>query len=274
VFLVVREIMSVVDRFGLVVENSYLTIYIPATNSALVFRVVSRCNRGFEVFDYGSLPLKTGDTLSTFAGGTTTVPADGVLPAMGITGDLRFPAIPGTALVNVRDSSDIWYLDKDDRDRLFHVKMYIYPPVIRTYVRIPTNVTQYRFQKDRVALGIDAPLGFSRGLLEVVHIPYLIYGYRFANDTNLDLRTFVKFVFAEYIVEIPRKSDLVFDILTRRVPSYWLTMPIASLEPAIKSALSDVYGFREPYWGFRLYRADERDRAIREYEEVLKVLKV
>jgi hypothetical protein len=266
--------MSVVDEFGLVTENSYLTIYIPAAQSALVFRVVARANRGFEVFDYGPLPIRSGETVALFGGGTATVPADGVLPAMGITGDLRFPAIPGTPLENVRDRSDIWYLDKDDRDRLFHVKLHIYPPVIRALVRIPTNVTQYRFQRDRVPLGIESPLGFSRGLLETVHIPYLIYGYRFANDTNLDLRTFVKFVFAEYIVEIPRKSDLIFDILTRRVPSYWLTMPIATLEPAIQSALRDVYGFREPRWGFKLYRADERDRAIREYEEVLKGLKV
>jgi hypothetical protein len=266
--------MSVVDRLGLVVENSYLTIYIPATRSALVFRVISRSNRGFEVFDYGPLPLSAGDTLTMFVGSAVTVPADGVLPAMCFTGDLRFPAIPGTALANVRDTSDIWYLDKDDRDRLFHVRMYVYPPIIRAHVRIPTNVTQYRFQRDRVALGIEAPLGFSRGLLEVVHIPYLIYGYRFANDTNLDLRTYVRFVFGEYVVEIPRSAELIFDILTRRVPSHWITMPIASLEPAIRTALSDVYGFREPRWGFRLYRADERSTAIREYNEVLKMLRV
>jgi hypothetical protein len=266
--------MSVVDKFGLVAENNYLTIYIPATQSALVFRVVARANRGFEVFDYGPLPIRSGYSVTLFGGGTATVPADGVLPAMGITGDLRFPAIPGTPLENVRDKSDIWYLDKDDRDRLFHVKLHIYPPVIRTIVRIPTNVTQHRFQRDRVPLGIDTPLGFSRGLLEVVHIPYLIYGYRFANDTNLNLMTLVRFVFAEYIVEIPKRADLVFDILTRRVPSHWLTMPIASLEPAIQSALRDVYGFREPSCGFKLYSAADRDRAIREYEEVLKVLKV
>jgi hypothetical protein len=263
--------VSVVDRFGLVAENNYLTIYIPATHSALVFRVVARANRGFEVFDYGPLPIRAGDSVSLFGGGTTTVPANGVLPAMSITGDLRFPAIQG--LENVRDRSDIWYLDKDDSDRLFHVKMYVYPPVIRTHVRIPINVTQYRFQRDRVALSIESPLGFSRGFLETIHIPYLIYGYRFANDTNLDLRTFVRFVFAEYIVEIPRRADLIFDILTRRVPSYWITLPIASLEPAIQSALRDVYGFREPYWGFKLYRADDRDTAIREYGEILKMLK-
>jgi hypothetical protein len=86
--------MSVVDKFGLVVENSYLTVYVPATNSALVFRVISRSNRGFEVFDYGPLPLKTGDTLSTFVGGTTTVSADGVLPAMSIRGS-KVPGYPG-----------------------------------------------------------------------------------------------------------------------------------------------------------------------------------
>jgi len=261
----------VVDELGLVVENGFLVLFFPATQAALVFRVRARVNKGFEVFDYGPLPIAAGSALTTYLGGSAVAPEDGVLPPYSYTGDVRFPAIMG--LENVRDKSDVWYLDKDDSDRLFHVKVSLSPPIIRADVRIPSGVSQIRFQRERVVGGVDGPLGFSRGSLEVVHLPGLIYGYRFGNDTSLPLKVYSRFVYAEYVVETPRSPELIFDVLQRRVPSHWLTMPVTYLDPSIRSALRDVYGLSEP-WGFRLYRIDERDAAIKEYSAVLRRLKV
>jgi len=264
--------MSVVDRFGLVNENNYLVVYFPATGTAIPFRVLARVNKGFEVFDYGSLPITTTTTLSSYDGGTVTPPANGVLPARSYTPDLAFPAISGTPLTSVRDTSDIWYLDENDRDSLFHVKMFVYPPIIRTDIRIPTNVAQLRFQKNRVVIGVVTVFGFARGALEFIRLPYLRYGLRFGNDTNLDLYTFVRFIYAEYVVEIPKDSDVIADILLKRVPSYWLTMPISYQDPAISDALRRVYGFTET-WGFKLYRPDQREIAVKDYGRVLASLK-
>jgi hypothetical protein len=268
--------MSIVDKFGLVNENNYMVLFFPATRTALIFRVVSRVNRGFEVFDYGPLPITTNMTLSSYDGGAVTPPADGVLPARSYTtSDITFPAIPGTPLSNVRDTTDMWYLAEEDSDRLFHVKMFIYPPIIRAEVRIPTGVSQAKFQKERVTLGIDTVMGFSRGMLEFIRLPGIRYGFRFGNDTNLHLYTFVRFVFSEYVVEVPKEPTLIYDLLTRRLPSYWITMPVMYLDPAIQDALRRVYGFTEPYWGFRLYgvTASDRDKAIKEYQEVIKMLR-
>jgi hypothetical protein len=263
----------VVDELGLVVEGGYLTLFFPATESAIVYRVKSRVNRGYEVFDYGPLPITAGTPVPTYGGITISVPADGVLPPLSYTDDVSFPAIPGTTLENVKEKSDIWYLSEDDRDRLFHVKTIIHPQVIRIDVRVPTGVQQARFQSGRAIVGVNTVMGFSRGSLELVRIPALRYGMRFGNDTGFYLKTFVRFVYAEYVVEIPRSPELIFDVLTRRVPSHWLTMPVTHMDALIKDALTKTYGFTEPHWGFKLYRHDERDKAIREYSEVLRKLK-
>jgi len=263
--------MSVVDKLGLVNENQYLALYMPATGSALVFRVVSRVNKGFEVFDYGLLPISAGASLSTYAGTTTSAPAAGTLAPYSYTGDIQFPPVAG--FDNVFDKSDIWHLSVDNRDRLFHVKVFVHPPIIRVDVRIPTGVTQTKFQAGRVVVGVGSATGFSRGFIETVHIPGIIYGYRFGNDTNLSLPVYIRFVYGEYIVEIPKNPELIFSILTRRAPSYWLTLPITVMDPGIQSAFRDVYGLSEP-WGFKLYREDEKDRAIREYTNIIKGLKV
>jgi hypothetical protein len=263
----------VVDELGLVLEGGYLTLFFPATETAIVFRVKARVNRGYEVFDYGPLPIYAGTPVPTYTGTTTYVPADGVLPPMSYTDDISFPAIPGTTLENVKEKSDIWYLSEDDRDTLFHVKTFIHPRVIRVDVRVPVGVQQARFQKGRAIVGVNTVMGFSRGYVELVRIPALRYGMRFGNDTNLNLKTFVRFVYAEYAVEIPRSPELIFDVLTRRVPSYWVTMPVTQMDVLIKDALTRTYGFAEPHWGFKLYRHDERDKAVKEYSEVLKMLR-
>jgi hypothetical protein len=258
--------MDVTDELGLCPENSFLTAFIPATSKALVFRVKSRVNRRYEVLSYGPLPLTSGTTLPTYEGGSVSVPADGVIPARAYTKDgLAF----STAL-DVLEKSDMWFLSKDDRERLFHVIQYVTPLFLRMDVQVPMGVTQGRFQKDRVSTGVDKDFGFSRGVYEIVHLPALRYGYRYGNDTNVNLYTSVKFVYGEYIVEIPRNASLVFDILTRRVPSHWLTLPINYTDPSVERALTDTYGIT----GFPVYRVDQRDAALREYDALLREVKI
>ena len=248
-------------------EGDYLTVYIPPTNSALVFWVKSVANKGYSSIDYGPLPIAAGTALPTLDGGSATVPEDGVLPARAYTATgTQFPS----PVPNVHTSSDMWYLPEDARDRLFHVLQRVTPAWLRVDVQVPTGVTQARFQAGRATLGVDRDFGFSRGCVEVVHIPKLSYGYRYANETNLDVRTFVRFEYAEYVVEVPRNPRLVFEILTRRVPSLWVSLPVSVMDPAVERALDDVYGFR----GFRVYREDETQKAIKEYEEALKRVKL
>ncbi|MCD6241032.1 hypothetical protein J7K27_05900 [Candidatus Bathyarchaeota archaeon] len=254
--------VSVVDHLGLVLENNFLAVYIPAKNSALVFRVKSRQNRGFEELNYGGLPLSSGDTLPTYDGGSATVPEDGVLPARAYTKSGK-----GFPMTGAYDPNDMWYLPyRDYKDRLFHVIQYVTPSFIRIDLQIPRNVVQGRFQRDRVIVGVDKDFGFSRGVYETVHLPEIYYGYRWGNDTNIDLYTFVKFVYAEYIIEIPKDPELIFNILTKRIPCKWISLPINSWDVSIEGGLLKTYGFI----GFKLYGIHQKEEAIREYAKQLK----
>jgi len=256
---------KVLNELGLVKESEFLTLFLPPTNKAFVFRVKSRVNIGKETINYGPLPLKSGSSLPTYEGTSTSVPADGVIPARAYTSSgLSFP------LLGAYDETDMWYVPEDYRDRLFHVIQYCTPSFLRMDVQIPVNVSQGRFQKDKVMTGVDKDFGFSRGTIEAVHIPKLRYGYRYGNDTNINLYTFVKFVYAEYIVETPKNSSLIFDVLTKRVPSHWVSLPVVVMDTAITRALTETYGIE----GFEVYRADQKDQAVREYEILLREVKV
>jgi len=255
----VRELV-VLDDKGLVKENNYLVAYIPANNKALVWRVISRYNNGFEVINYGSLPILAGTTLSSYDGGTVTVSTDGYLPARSYTSNgISFP------YTGVFDETDMWYLPKEQNDRLFHVIQYVTPRWLRMDVQIPAGVSQAKFQKDKVQLGIEKDFGFTRGRLEVIHLHQIHYGYRYGNDTNLEVKTGVKFVYGEYIVETPKDPELIFNILNKRVPAHWVTIPISYMDATIYTALRDAYG----YDGFLIYPANQRQLAINEYTTVL-----
>jgi len=269
----------VVDELGLVPEGGLMTLYFPCYESAIVFRVRSRENKGFEAFDYGPLPLSAGTPLPTYEGTSTTVPADGVLPARSYTRDaLTFPA-PAFMSTSVFDRNDVFRLSKDDADALFHVRLFVHPPLVRVEVRMPSNVPQYGFQRRRASVGVDTLwIGARRGSAEAVHFPQVQTGYRFGNDAYwMDLRTFVRFVFGEYRVEVPKSPELVFDVLAKRAPSYWLTLPVFTRAEPLEEVLTKCYGFPTVEGRpklFKLYRADERERALKDYAEIMSQLRV
>jgi len=118
-------------------------VYIPATNRAFVWRVKSLTNRGFTRIDYGPLPLTEGYPLSSYIAGTITVPADGVMPAYSyvpVGAELSFP------LSGAYDETDMWYLPKDYRERVFHVITKVTPAWLRCEITIPKIVLQGKFQ--------------------------------------------------------------------------------------------------------------------------------
>jgi len=244
---------------GLVREGEYLTVFIPAYERALVFRVKSVVNAGRERIHYGPLPISEGDVLSTLDGGSASVPADGVLPARAYTEALTFP------MSDVFDTDDMWYIPADYRERIFHVIQSVTPSFLRIDAQIPPAVTQGRFQREKKIIGVEKDFGFARGEFEMIHFPEIHIGYRYANDTNVDLRTSVQFTYGEYVVEIPRDAETLFRILTKKIESHWITLPISVADPSIEDALQKTYGIL----GFELFRSDQRDEAIAEYERIL-----
>lgn len=246
-------------------ENSLLTVYLPPENRAFVFRVKSILNKNSLEINYGPIPLPSGTSLPTFEAGTASVPAYGVMPGRSFTPTgISFP------LAGAYDSGDMWYVPEDYRDRVFHVVQRVTPSFLRIDLQIPKGVTQGRFQKDKVVVGVERDFGFARGIYETVHLPKIRYGYRYANDSNVSVYSFVKFIYGEYSVEIPKNPELIFDVLTKRIASYWVTLPVSVMDPAIESALVDTYGIT----GFRLYGLDQRSIAVREYSDLLRRVKI
>jgi len=244
-------------------ENKILVLYIPITNKAFVFRVRSVINRAIKI-DYGPLPIPANYPFASYIAGTPIAPADGVIPAYAYTpigAELTFP------LSGAYDETDMWYMPKDYNDRVFHVITKLTPAWLRCEITIPKSVMQGRFQKEKVTTGIEKLFGYTRGSIETAHIPGLHYGYRFGNDSNLYVYTGVSFDYGEYVVETPRDSGLIFDILTRKIKAdKWISLPISVYDAAIRKALTDAYGIE----GFTVYGIHQRSQAIPEYEALLK----
>jgi hypothetical protein len=253
--------MGVTDANGLVKANELLTVYYPNTNKAMVFRVISRQNEGFERFTYGTIPTSVGDVLNTYDAGTATVGIAGELPARSYTTGKQFPAS------DVWDTTDQWFVPYTWNDRVYHAKMKVTPGFVRVGLQIPQGVNQSRFQKERVVGGASYQTGFGyhRGELEIVFMPEMHYGIQFGNDTNLNLRTGVEFVYGEYIVKIPNSASLIFDVLSRSYPCHWVGLPVTTADSTITQGLKKTWGFD----GFQVYPNLKRDQAIKEYTAIL-----
>lgn len=253
--------MAIVDKYGLVKDNELLVVYYPATNKAMVFRVVSRQNKQFEVWDWGTLPTTAGTVLNTYDGTTKTVGFNGELPARSYTTGLYFPQ------ANCWDPTDQWFVPYTWNDRVYHVRTYVDPGFVRVGLQIPKGVNQSRFQKERIVGGADQEIGFGYnfGEMETVHLPEIHYGYVFGNDSNAPLRTGVKFVYGEYVVNIPSSASLIFDVLSRAYPAHWVGMPVSTTDAQITQSLKKTWGFD----GFSVYPSLQRTDAIAEYTAIL-----
>lgn len=260
----------VTDSYGLVNENEHLVMFIPATKRALIFRVLARNNPGTEVLNYGALPIDSGSTMSSYDGGSVSVPADGVMPSRGYTNtstSLSFET--PSDVTGSYDSNDMWYLPDTYRERLFHVNTFITPSWTRVGVQVPKGTNQMRFQRDRSITGVDKSFGYRRGCFETIHIPELRYGYMFGNETNIRTYTNVKFVYGEYEVGVPTNGSLIQAILSKDVPSHWVTMPITNYDASVRMALIKDYGFE----GYRLFDKSNKSAAISEYDKVGKTIR-
>lgn len=253
--------MSVIDKNGLVKDNELLVVYMPQSNKAMVYRVISRQNKSFERIDYGAIPTTTGDVLNTYDGGTQSVGRNGELPSRCYTTGTKF------GQSGCWEEGDMWFVPYTWNDRIYHVKMQVTPGFVRVGLQIPKGVNQSRFQKERLVGGVDTDKGFGYnfGELETVHLPEIHYGYTFGNDTNLTIRTGVRFIYGEYVVKIPNSATLIADVLSRNYPAHWVGLPISTVDATITQGLKKTWGFE----GFTVYPNQYREQALKEYGAIL-----
>lgn len=260
---------GIVDGQGLVPDNTYMVLYIPETQKALVHRVINRMNTLGTNLEYGALPLRAGENMPTYDGSSTTVPADGVIPARSYSRNgagLRFP------LPNAWDVNDMFYTPDDYRETMLHAIVDVHPSLVRLDLQIPTGADQGKFQRSNVSMGIDnlmSPL--PRGRIETAFIPEVAYAFMVGNDTNVDFYTGARFTYGEYRIEGIKNPYTVFDILSGGRPASWLTMPITYYSNQLQQGLRNAYG----YEGFPVHPRDARDREetraqiIAEYSKII-----
>lgn len=265
---------NTVDEYGLVRQGQYLVAYIPATETALVFRVVARWNTDFVKFDYGPIPVTTSTGAGLYSGGASAFPATGIFTAGTYTlNGIQFPYQSSSAynlMGQTYDPNDLWYMNKDNSDRIYQILAYFSPSWLRVSLQIPTGTNQTAFEKTTVPTGITSSLGYKRGFMETIQIPYIHYGWLFGNDTNLSVFTMARFVYAEDVVEIPSQPETIFNVLSGNVPAHWITLPITNFSSGIARAFSNVYA--NDFQGFKVYPATERSKAIADYQQTLSLL--
>lgn len=252
-----------IDEQGFVKNNGFISIYIPAFDKAMVFRVIARQNPNTTEMSYGELPLKEADPLNAYDGGIETVPASGVIKANTYTRPVQFP------LQGAERDNDMMFTPFTYVNRLFHYKVKTSPSHLRIGYQIPHGASQGKFQDDKIITGVDKMFGFERGESEMIYFPELTIGHVFGNDTNLDVKTAVSFTYAEYLIDFVWDPVALFNILSGLAPSYRITYPMVTDDQTVKNALIKTYQFD----GFKIFTPYQQAEAIAEYTKVLQHLK-
>ena len=122
------------------------------------------------------------------------------------------------------------------------------------------------------SLDIFRDFGFARGQYETVFLPDIRAGWRFGNDTNMDVYLFARFVYGEYMVEVVTDPVTVFNLVTGKVKAHWVVLPVNQTVYGFTEALEKTYGFT----GYPIYPEHRREEAISTYatlaEEVKRVM--
>jgi hypothetical protein len=212
--------------------------------------------------NYGRIPIESGKVMSLYGSGTVSAPAAGVMPANAYTTS----GIQFTTTDTVYDKTDMFYLSEKYSRRLFDVVVETTPKWMRIGLEIPVGSNQYRFQDDKVILGVQKTFGWVRGRLETLMIPEIHQGFVFGNDTNMAVNTGVRIRYTELEVEAPRDPTVVMKVLRGELPAKNITLPVSVVDRSIDSALSKTYG----YTGFDMDIIADTESGLKEIESVLK----
>jgi len=201
--------MRVVDELGLVRENGIIVVHFLFNNTILPLRVVRRANKGNETFTYGALPV-------SFSGYSS-----GVIPSRQTSTEFTFTY----SRLLPEEQTDMWYFT--DEKKIYHVYINIEPAyMLRVFRRIPYGSTPYVFRSVSASPtdALEIEFGFTRGKwIEQVFLPNIKIGWIVANPTNVDLRTYVKFIYGDYDVEFISNPDTIWDIMTGKISAHWVT---------------------------------------------------
>jgi hypothetical protein len=177
------------------------------------------------------------------------------------------PTING-AILQTFSTTDMWYTPQNYNSRLIEEIQVLTPTWTRVELQIPSGVAQNGYQLNKVTGGIQTfnpSFGIRRGSFDTFHIPYVTYGFKYGNDTNMPIYPRVVFYFAEYIVEIPKDPELIWAIINHKVEARSYTMPYEVVNSQMSDGLLQTYGIQ----GFPSYGLDQHDEAVNAYRSII-----
>jgi hypothetical protein len=92
--------------------------------------------------------------------------------------------------------------------------------------------------------------GFWRGTKELVVLPYMHIQFEVANMTNLDLYTYAKILYGEYLVQLVKDPKTLYELMNRLGDyktrnAYWFTFP--GQIRFVKEPFERGYGLQQPF---------------------------
>jgi len=244
----------VLDAKGFIKEGEHVVIVLPAYDAVLPLRVRSIANKDAEWFNYGPVPY-------TFTGYP-----EGVVPSRSTSEGFKFKDRTGRLVAE--QATDMFYHKKPGI--LIHAYIDIRPRLFRIYRDIPTGTKQIRYLETvTFSTGVDEAtsiFGYSVGVVEHFFLPNFHVDWYIQNPTNMTLRTNVMMKYAEYKVELPKDPMFIFDLIMRKYPAYWYTLPIQTKFDEMDRLFSEIYKFRP----IPFYRPYEREKAIKEIPNLIR----
>lgn len=248
----------VLDEDGFIKEGEHILVIFPAYNSILPLRVKSIDNKHTKWFNYGPVPY-------TFNGYS-----EGIMKNRSATPGFKFTDITG--MLTGEEAGDMFYHKK--AEMLLHAQIDIKPHLFRIFQEIPVGskqVTYIRAVTFTTGVGeATANFGYFVGVKEQIFLPNFHIDWFVHNATNMDLRTNVMMKYAEYTVELPKDADLIFNMMMRKIPAYWYTLPVTTTRTDLDRMFEEVYKFSAEKHGIPFYRSYEREKALREIPEIIR----
>ncbi len=208
--------MRVVDEHGFVLEGNYLLLFFPPYKAAILYRILSRRNKGFEEFAPRELA-----------------------------------AIPPYSFVKYKipwyDERRTGYMAEDmfyyeEKDTLMHAFVTIKPILLKNYFEFP-EATRTASYLDTAVLYERADLfGFWRETKEFVFLPKIRTAFISFNSTNMFIKLVVKVKYAEYEVEPITDLDKIKEAWQLKLPVKILTMPMVKEDKSFEAKFKEVYG--------------------------------
>ena len=226
--------MGVTDKKGLVKENNYLVCSFPQWSGIVAYWIYGRANAGFEEINYG--PLNIAGINSAIAGVSDGGTSSGAF-------SFNWNILPQEFRADM-----FWY---DRPERLLHIKkLDMIPYQLRKYMWLTTGVQQANYLQEAPAQpATPSDFGFWRGSKELVVLPYMHIQFEVANMTNMNLYTYAKMVYGEYLVQLVTDPKILWELMNRKGDyatrnAYWFTFP--GQIRFVKEPFERGYGIQQP----------------------------